>query len=66
MDEPFERMNQESLDYVPTTTHAIDHLAGIIRTRILGVHPDSQDVQLYDDDWHLIMKALMTLKEVMP
>ena len=66
MDTLFERMNQESLDYVPTTTHAIDHLVETIRTRILGVDPDSQDVQLYDDDWHLVLKALRTLKEVLP
>ena len=66
MDELFERMNQESLDYVPTTTHDIDHLYETIRTRILGVPPASQDVGLDDKDWHLIIKALLTLQECLP
>lgn len=35
-------------------------LAEIIRTRLLGVHPDEQDVVLEDDDWCIILAALAT------
>jgi len=37
---------------------APDGLAEIIRTRLLGVHPDDQDVQLEDADWRTILSAL--------
>lgn len=33
-------------------------LADLIRTRLLGVDPDDQDLQLEDDDWLLILTAL--------
>lgn len=35
-------------------------LAGLIRARLLGVEPDSQDLVLEDDDWRLILSALDT------
>ena len=66
MDALFERMNEASLNYVPTTPNDIDHLIETIRTRILGVPPACQDVELVDDNWHLILKALRTLNVCMP
>lgn len=33
-------------------------LADLIRTRLLGIDPDDQDLQLDDDDWRLILEAL--------
>lgn len=33
-------------------------LSDLIRTRLLGVHPDEQDLQLDDDDWRVILAAL--------
>ncbi|MCC4257857.1 hypothetical protein [Sphingobium lactosutens] len=35
-----------------------EKLAELIRTRLLGIHPDEQDLQLEDDDWRLILQAL--------
>ena len=37
---------------------ADDDLARLIETRLLGVHPDSQDLQLEDHDWERIIAAL--------
>ena len=33
-------------------------LAELIETRLLGVNPDDQDVELDDDDWRVILAAL--------
>lgn len=33
-------------------------LAAMIRTRLLGVRPDDQDLALEDQDWRLIISAL--------
>ena len=35
-----------------------EKLAELIRTRLLDIHPDEQDLQLEDDDWRLILQAL--------
>lgn len=62
----FSAMNEESLNHEPIYPHQIDHLAGVIRTRIIGVRPEDQDVELYDDDWRLILTALRDLKAGTP
>lgn len=36
-------------------------LATMIRTRLLGVRPDDQDLALEDHDWRLIIEALEAL-----
>lgn len=41
-------------------------LAEIIRTRLLGVHPDEQDVVLEDDDWRIILAALASKPAIDP
>lgn len=42
--------------------HAPDgrELADLIETRLLGVAPDEQDLDLEDDDWRMILAALRT------
>ncbi len=37
---------------------SVETLCADIETRLLGVRPDDQDLQLEDDDWRLILKAL--------
>jgi hypothetical protein len=38
-------------------------LVEIIKTRLLGVHPDDQDVQLEDEDWEQILTALSAKRD---
>lgn len=49
-------MSEQALfDENLTKEHGLEH---IIRTRLLGVDPDEQDVRLDDDDWRAILAAL--------
>ena len=62
----FAAMNEESLNHQSIYPHQIAHLIDVIRTRIIGVRPEDQEVELYDDDWQLILTALRDLKANLP
>lgn len=46
-----------------TTIEEGDELARLIETRLLGVRPDDQDLQLEDEDWRTIIDALRSGNE---
>lgn len=50
----------EHVSYVrERPTQRATELSNLISTRLLGVSPDSQDVVLEDDDWNMIIEALI-------
>ena len=62
--EPVLKRAQAALKFEPPKTTATDTegLIETIRTRLLGVAPDDQDVTLEDSDWLVILGALERCK----